>query len=64
MPEITFWVFVVVGAYLIIGEALLRVRRNTKKGKRAEELMGIKGTRIFNLVLGLILIGAAFIFYL
>lgn len=63
MPNTTFWVFIAVGAYLIIGEALFRIRRNTRKGKRAEELIGIKGARILNLVLGLIVIGAAFVWF-
>lgn len=63
MPNTTFWVFIVVGAYLILGEALFRIRRNTKKGKRAEELLGVKGARILNLVLGLIVVGAAFVWF-
>ncbi len=63
MQPITFWVFLAVAAYLIIFEALLRIRKNTKRGKHAEEVFGIKATRIFNLALGAILIAVAFIFY-
>ena len=63
MQPITFWVFIGVGAYLIIFEALLRIRRNTKKGKHAEEVFGVKAARIFSLVLGLIMIGMAFIWF-
>ena len=63
MPSITFWIFIIVGAYLIIFEALLRIRRNTKKGKHAEEVFGEKKVRLINLILGLISIGVAFIWY-
>lgn len=63
MPSTTFWIFILVGAYLLIGEALFRVRRNTRKGKRAEEIMGVKGFRIMYLVLGVVVIGAAFIWF-
>lgn len=63
MEQIAFWVFILAGAYMIIGEAIFRVRRNTKKGKRAEEIMGVKAARIFNLAMGLLLIGLGFIWY-
>ena len=63
MPSYTFWIFIGIGAYLIIGEAILRVRRNTKRGKKLEEIMGVKHARLFNLVIGLLVIGAAFLWY-
>ena len=63
MPSLAFWVFMIVGAYLIIFEALLRIRRNTKKGKHAEEVFGSKKVRLINLILGLISIGIGFIWY-
>lgn len=63
MQEYTFLIFMAIGAYLIIGEAIFRVRRNTKRGKRAEEVIGVKGTRIMNLVLGALVIAAGFFFH-
>lgn len=63
MPNTTFWIFILVGVYFLIGEALFRVRRNTRKGKRAEEIMGTTKFRVMNLVLGIIVIGSAFIWF-
>ena len=63
MQPVAFWVFIAAGAYLIIFEAIFRIRRNTKRGKRSEAQLGIMAVRIANLVLGVIFIGAAFIWF-
>ena len=63
MQSITFWVLIAEGASLIIFEAGLRIRRNTKRGKDSEEKLGVMPVRTVNLVLGLVFIGAAFLWF-
>ena len=63
MQSLAFWVFIAAGAYMIIFEAGFRIRRNTKRGKRSEEKLGVMTLRIANLVLGLLFIGGAFLWF-
>ena len=63
MQSIAFWVFIAAGAYMIIFEAGLRIRKNTKRGKHSEEKLGVMPMRIANLVLGLLFIGSAFLWF-
>jgi len=63
MEQLAFWVFIAAGAYMIIFEGLLRVRRNSKRYKQSAERIGTKPLRIAIFVMGALLIGLAFLWY-